>query len=379
MPYLQSDMNWATTQLAKLLVDKNRPVFHLDSLIDYWKAVHARDSGEYARFVMNAFINHIDDSHYRKQAHIMLLKKAMKLGKKHNKNLYVHAQQALEKYALPGALSFADEQPGDGALSIAKDDKGRLSLKEIIRKAILPLFEGRVEDAKAKAPDEVRPYIDWISERDPSGNNKYLGWIVKQLIKTYERVGGSQDLYPSALYFIEIIQDFHKFLPYIENKDINFYNNAIHLKSITDKAKKEGRLNDKQKIKEGRKRIYEDDHILILQILNYEASCKYGRQTKWCISAIETEKEWKRYTQRPRKGPFKDEPLTPYFIILKGTNRKFALMPRRDPVSKGNQEIISIWDEHDASWNAGKFRLMLIDYDVPKESRDFIFNYFVFS
>jgi hypothetical protein len=42
--------------------------------------------------------------------------------------------------------------------------------------------------------------------------------------------------------------------------------------------------NKKYLEKEGTEKIYEDDRYLVIHVKNKEASCKYGKGTKWCIS-----------------------------------------------------------------------------------------------
>ncbi len=39
-------------------------------------------------------------------------------------------------------------------------------------------------------------------------------------------------------------------------------------------------------------RIYNDGGIIVLKPLSYEASCLYGRKTKWCTSAASSARNW---------------------------------------------------------------------------------------
>ena len=57
-------------------------------------------------------------------------------------------------------------------------------MKNIIREELLSklLTEGRLQDIIKKYGKEDQEYIDdimFFSEKDPSGNNKYLEWLVK--------------------------------------------------------------------------------------------------------------------------------------------------------------------------------------------------------
>lgn len=53
-------------------------------------------------------------------------------------------------------------------------------LSEIIKIELIKsvLSEGRVEDMKAKYPED-HEIVDFFVEHDPSGNNKYLTWEMK--------------------------------------------------------------------------------------------------------------------------------------------------------------------------------------------------------
>jgi 3-methyladenine DNA glycosylase AlkC len=49
---------------------------------------------------------------------------------------------------------------------------------ENIRKVLL---ENRVDDVKKKYPEVDPAIIDYFVKEDPSGNNKYLDWLVKAM------------------------------------------------------------------------------------------------------------------------------------------------------------------------------------------------------
>ena len=93
------------------------------------------------------------------------------------------------------------------------------------------LTEGRVEDAKALIrksflPDEEHDYsemVDYLVDNDPSGNNKYLMWMVNRMIDDNE---DTTDNTEGAL--IDMVTDFHS--PVVQarvpSKDINHYKNT---------------------------------------------------------------------------------------------------------------------------------------------------------
>ncbi len=39
-------------------------------------------------------------------------------------------------------------------------------------------------------------------------------------------------------------------------------------------------------------RVYDEGGIIVVKPLSYEASCLYGRKTKWCTSAVASARNW---------------------------------------------------------------------------------------
>ena len=164
------------------------------------------------------------------------------------------------------------------------------------------LTEGRVEDAKELikkhyAVEEGNDYtwmVDYLVEKDPSGNNKYLMWMVKRMIDDDEDTSNNTE---GAL--IELVTDFHdpRIQARVPSKDINYYKNTEELKDavviawdgVSEKA-------SKQQVAKGTNKIVEDDRWLILHPATKESSCKYGQGTKWC-TAMEGERHYEDYTK----------------------------------------------------------------------------------
>ena len=86
---------------------------------------------------------------------------------------------------------------------------------EIIRIELVKelLSEGRVEDAKARYPDYVNT-INYFVANDPSGNNKYLDWLIKLYVNDDD--AGKYSL-------VGYITIFHKNINKFTKKDINQY------------------------------------------------------------------------------------------------------------------------------------------------------------
>ena len=161
------------------------------------------------------------------------------------------------------------------------------------------LAEGRLQDAKKKYPDYAE-YIDQLSKIDPSGNNKYLMWMAKQL--DYEARGMTDVGKQSAVDVLtDLIQSFHKNVQRLEKKDINQYKTLDELDDAIEKlgaTSKEKRQKKKEVAKEGSRIVYESDEYFVVRPETEEASCYYGQNTQWCISATESSNYFEDYTQR---------------------------------------------------------------------------------
>lgn len=149
------------------------------------------------------------------------------------------------------------------------------------------LMEGRVDDAMARYP-EFEDEIEYLVKQDPSGNNKYLMWGAKMVAQ------GEQE--QEVAYLLTM---FHDALSKIPQKDINTYKSLAELETVIDQAEEEvSATQQKRQVKEqGIRKVYEDDHWLVVEPLSWEASCIYGRGTKWCISARDQPQHWPTYKQ----------------------------------------------------------------------------------
>lgn len=136
----------------------------------------------------------------------------------------------------------------------------------------LLLTEGRVEDAIAKYP-EMEQDIRFLAANDPSGNNKYLAWGVKQISGGNER----DDV-------AEVIKDFDRSRQRLPKKDINQWEFSELRDALGNLGTSKSKKKQKQKT-EGAIKLYEDDRYFLIAPLTEGASCTYGAGTKWCISA----------------------------------------------------------------------------------------------
>jgi hypothetical protein len=155
------------------------------------------------------------------------------------------------------------------------------------------LIESRLSDAKAKHP-ELEQYIDVFAEKDPSGGKqKYLQWMVKQL--------SQQEASPeTAQKILDAVKLYHKNIQRLEKKDINQYKTVQDLVndvSSLGKSQTTKRKEKKEQAMEGSEIVLDDGDFFIVRPFTEQASCYYGKQTRWCISAAESENYFERYSK----------------------------------------------------------------------------------
>jgi hypothetical protein len=204
----------------------------------------------------------------------------------------------------------------------------------ILEKVENLLMEGRLEDVKAKYPEPTWGEIDRLAKIDPSGNQKYLEWLTKNMltrtIKWFKDnakenpgyYGWSIDQTPDTaedtrwytnnnfrrsmtsinnenlLKVADDIDYFHKNPSKYEKKDINQYDSIDDLEKASNDAKL--KLSRKEQKETGVDKVYEDDDFLLLMPKTHKASCRYGSNTRWCVTMRNTSSYFENYfTQGP--------------------------------------------------------------------------------
>lgn len=166
-------------------------------------------------------------------------------------------------------------------------------IKETIQNVLNVLFEGRLEDVKAKYDDKMSNIIDNLSQGDPSGNNKYLDWMAK----VYKD-------YPQTNEILKVVSSYHENLQRLTSqistpivdanknlfhgrsesrvknnpKDIAGFPSFESLKLIVTA------LEETKKERPDRDSIYQDDRWTVIVPKTHEAACKYGVHSNWCVS-----------------------------------------------------------------------------------------------
>ena len=254
-------------------------------------------------------------------------------------------------------------------------------MKDTIKYIILEqlITEGRVEDAKTKYPCLPPKLVDYFSQNDPSGNNKYLDWMCKQIWDENHDVGSLGDYGDTISYWlkeegsqsnddceeywvdhvnnnfsdldddVESIDDipvtswikgmadiileevvlFHKFVNGLKEKDINKYDYNDLVDALASKKLK---AVEKSLAKDVNK-IFENNEWLIISPKTHQASCVYGANTKWCVTNRDSPNYFKSYTENENYL---------IFVINKINNKKWAINTDAKTNSK-NVEINLPW------------------------------------
>jgi hypothetical protein len=172
------------------------------------------------------------------------------------------------------------------------------------------LKEGRKEDLKKKYStkfnEEDLEFILNISDLKDF-NHKYTDFVLKH-------TDGDGELDTDELEnLVGLIKDFDKYSSQFPKKDINQYVSLNELEKVILYI----RSKNKEKELEGQARkIYEKGDFVVIQPKTEEASCKYGSNTKWCVTS-KGSGHFGRYTSGRQSL---------YFIInkAKSTNKNYS-------------------------------------------------------
>lgn len=147
------------------------------------------------------------------------------------------------------------------------------------------LIEGRYEDVQAQYPELDERVLKFLSENDPSKNNKYLMWMAKEA-QTYR---------PQIV--VKFVILFDRKQKNLERKSIEQYEDLKDLAgeladSFTslDKVKTSTppEMGDEEvEEDEGIKVVYEDDEFIVYFPKNFSEMKELGPETTWCVTKSE--------------------------------------------------------------------------------------------
>lgn len=150
----------------------------------------------------------------------------------------------------------------------------------------------------------------WNSEK-PKKIGKYTKWLFRLYTSNKLKI---EDLYKAR----EYLDYFNRYKQRLELKDIGQYSSLqslyLAIRPFMENSRQPTSHKDEiRQIKEGAKKVYEDDKWLIVVPHTEEASCYYGKGTQWCTAA---NKSYNLFDDYNEEGPL-------YININKTNNKKY--------------------------------------------------------
>lgn len=150
------------------------------------------------------------------------------------------------------------------------------------------LNEGRKEDLRKKYSDkwdnEILDFVFGVNDLIDF-NHKYTDFILKV-------ISPSDDFDMTFETALELVKDFDKHQSQLEKKDINQYKDLVELERALEPFIKK---QEEKELERQVDKIYEDEKYLVIKPKSELASCKYGSNTKWCVTSRGTG-HFERYT-----------------------------------------------------------------------------------
>ena len=109
-------------------------------------------------------------------------------------------------------------------------------------------------------------------------------------------------------------------------------------------------------------KVFENEKCIVVVPHTYEASCKYGANTKWCTASNKTDSHWQQYTKNNIKF---------YYIIPKDNSGKFAVAVY--PHQPEETDVTS--ETYNAQDRLVKLLLVLKKFQIPQNLFKNIFTW----
>lgn len=155
------------------------------------------------------------------------------------------------------------------------------------------LLEGIVDDLRDKYQSVPQSDFDSLVESDPTSQKKYLRKLLQFYVEGYG-IDILKDLIVSYHDMVSrnIIQG--------QDRDIQSFKNFQSFEDVVvlNKYKKTGQ-EKKRAVSKGESKsseiVYQNDNVTVRKIYDHEASCAFGKNTKWCIT-MNSDGHWKTYS-----------------------------------------------------------------------------------
>ena len=221
------------------------------------------------------------------------------------------------------------------------------------------ISEGRKEDLKKKYSNKFdEETLNWILNISDlvDFNHKYTDFLLRVVDPKIDATADYVDI------IIDNLKLFDKYQSKLEKKDINQYKDVIELEN----SLKPFQEKEKEKELESQsKKIYEKGDFVVIQPKTEEASCKYGSNTKWCVTS-KGSGHFGRYTAG-RQGL--------YFIInkAKSTNKNYSKVA----IHFDDGGNIRYWDAQDSPMSQRE--IDVFEYAFPEMIETIKADYRIFA
>jgi hypothetical protein len=232
---------------------------------------------------------------------------------------------------------------GGGEVYLDRDDANKGRSKSVVDKVAknlnkkpyshdpprMGLGESIVRLLEAKIDQEIQRYSDdpnmtaFLSALKLNGVlPKYVPWLVSQAKDSKVLINRTPDQAKNiASGWLQKVNRFEKMVQLNQmpqdKRDINKFHDFEDLLQWTQTA--ENKYKEKSTEKEAKSqatKIYEDAEYLLIEPKSEKASCVYGRDTQWCISATDSRNYFNEYSGEGARF---------LFVINKKTNDKDAI------------------------------------------------------
>jgi hypothetical protein len=231
------------------------------------------------------------------------------------------------------------------ALGLKKDEDEKKEINERI------VVEGmrQAKDLYVKTRKMSPRALERLAALDPTEQKKYIEWMARIWVKEKMR---KDDLEKFAA-----VAQFHEMAEknIITQKDINQYPT---IEALYDEVKKhegeKSKSEEEREIKGNVDKVFDNDKVLIVLPKDKEASCLYGKNTKWCTAATEYSNYFNSY--------YYDRYTNLYYILPKGEyQKKYGKIAVA--VERGGSK--TYYDQTDASHDEAWFKPIGKELGIP--------------
>lgn len=151
----------------------------------------------------------------------------------------------------------------------------------------------KIETLRQKFPNMTEQTFSRLFDGDKTPTKKYAEFLLSSWNRKGTNYGGLRGVDD----YIKLVENFEKFIAYIENKDIYSYGDIQSIVSVVKIA--EAEKNEKSFDKDEHISVIEEteDYIFLIP-KTHVGSLKYGANTKWCTASATNPGTFKSYIDR---------------------------------------------------------------------------------